>query len=70
MPAPRDQDPTHLAQGGVEVGDVLQRLGGQDQVEDSVGVGQTGQVLAADPVTTTPGSPLPDSRSRPMPGSA
>ena len=39
-----------FAQGGVEIGHVLERLGGQQQVKARVGVCQSGQVLGANAV--------------------
>ena len=50
VPAAGNEHAADLAEGGFEVGDVLERLGGQHQVEARVGVGQAGQVLGADTV--------------------
>jgi hypothetical protein len=42
------EHPADLAEGRAEVGDVLEGLGGQDQVEGGVGVRQPRQVLGPD----------------------
>ena len=42
------QNSSDLPEGGIDVGDMLERLGGQHQVEDGVGISQPRQVLRAD----------------------
>jgi hypothetical protein len=44
------EDPVDFLEGRVEVGHVLERLGGQDEIEARVGIGQAGQVLGADSI--------------------
>jgi Dolichyl-phosphate-mannose-protein mannosyltransferase len=46
----RHQHAANLTEGGVQIGDMLERLGREHQVERRVGIGQSGEVLGADSV--------------------